>query len=394
MPDETRVHARHRGWRGAFPRLSQFAVEHLLLLPIGAGLALIWVNVRPESYFRFSYAAAFAVNDVALVFFFALMMKEVVEATAPGGVLHTWRRALLPVIAAVGVAAIAALLHIRAAEWFDEPMLATGWPVTFAIDLAFSYFIARLIFRPHHPAIPFLILLGIASDGLGFVAVALFNPSRELHLGIGAILLLVAMTIASGLKRAKVRDFWPYLLSAGSLSWFALYWSGLHPAFALVPVMPFLPHAARDPGFFVDASPGAKDTLSRFEIFWRYPAQVALFFFGLVNAGVPLGALEEGTWALPLAVLVGKPIGLLVAAGLAVLGGLHMPRQLGWKDLIVIGFVGAMGFSVGLFFCSALFPPGQLRSEMSMGVLLTSIGGLLALIACRIFRVGRFAHHA
>ena len=60
----------------------------------------------------------------------------------------------------------------------------------------------------------------------------------------------------------------------------------------------------------------------------------------------------------------------------------------------MIGFVAAMGFSVGLFFCAALFPPGQLRSEMSMGVLLTLIGGLFALVACRIFRVGRFAHEA
>jgi len=391
MPDDAHRRPHRRGWKSAFPRLSQFAFEHLLLLPLGAAVAMIWANSWPESYFQFSYAAAFVVNDIALVFFFALMTKEVVEATAPGGVLHPWRRGLLPVIAAIGVAAISAQLHIRIAEQFDEPMLSSGWPISLATDVAFSYFIARLIFRPHHPAIPFLILLGIASDALGFVAVALFNPTRDLHLGVGAILLLMAMTMAGGMKRARVRSFWPYLVAPGSLSWFALYWSGLHPAFALVPIMPFLPHAARDPGFFVDAEPGDKDPLSQFEVFWRYPAQLALFFFGLVNAGVPFGALEEGTWALPLAVLIGKPIGLLLAAGLAVVGGLHMPRQLGWKDLVVIGFIAAMGFSVGLFFSAALFPPGQLRSEMNMGVLLTLIGGLLALVACRIFRVGRFA---
>ena len=56
-----------------------------------------------------------------------------------------------------------------------------------------------------------------------------------------------------------------------------------------------------------------------------------------------------------------------------------------------IGFVAAIGFSVGLFFCAAILPPGQLRSEMSMGVLLSLAGLPLALIACRIFRVGRFA---
>ena len=156
----------------------------------------------------------------------------------------------------------------------------------------------------------------------------------------------------------RVRSFWPYLLGAGGVSWFGFFWSGLHPALALVPIMPFLPHAARDPGFFVDALPDAKDTLSQFEIWWRYPAQVALFFFGLVNAGVPMGALEAGTWGLPIAVIVGKPLGVLIGAGLALLGGLHLPHRVGWRELIVGGLIAAMGFSVGLFFCERALAPG------------------------------------
>src|SRR6187549_2844600 len=83
---------RHRV-RTTVPRLSRFAVEHLLLLPAGVLGALAWVNVAPESYYRFTFAIAFAVNDVAIALFFALIVKEVVEATAPGGVLHPWRRA-------------------------------------------------------------------------------------------------------------------------------------------------------------------------------------------------------------------------------------------------------------------------------------------------------------
>ena len=83
MADESTRH-RRRGWRRTVPRLSQFALEHLLLLPLGVAIALAWANLAAESYFRFSYAAAFAVNDVAMVFFFAVMTKEVVEATAPG----------------------------------------------------------------------------------------------------------------------------------------------------------------------------------------------------------------------------------------------------------------------------------------------------------------------
>ncbi len=202
----------------------------------------------------------------------------------------------------------------------------------------------------------------------------------------------VAIGVAFGLRRARVRSFWPYVLIAGSLSWYALFWSGLHPALALVPIVPFLPHAARDPGFFVDARPNAPDTLSQFEVWWKYPAQVALLFFGLVNAGVPLHALEAGTWGLPIAVIGGKPIGILIATAAALAAGLHMPHEVGWRDLIVVGFASAIGFSIGLFFCTALFPPGQLRSETGMGVLLSFLGAPLAFSAARLLRVGRFAN--
>ena len=391
MTDDVKTTGRRRRHilRAAVPRLSWFALEHLFLLPLGALIALIWVNLRPESYYRFTYAIAFAVNDIAMVFFFALMTKEVVEATAPGGVLHPWRRALLPVVASIGATAVPALIYIWIVGVLDEPVLADGWPVPFATDLAVSYFVARQVFRSH-PAIPFLLLLAIASDALGFVAVALVDPT-DLRLAGGVLILAIAMSIAHGLRRARVRSFWPYLLGAGSLSWCALDWSGLHPALAMVPIMPFLPHAARDPGFFVDAPPDAKDTLSRFEIWWRYPAQVALFFFGLVNAGVPVGALEAGTWGVPIAVLAGKPLGILLGAGVALAAGLHLPHRVGWRELIVVAFAVSVGFSVGLFFCIALLPPGQLRSEISMGVLLTLAGAPLALAFGRLLRVGRFA---
>src|SRR6185295_13808020 len=98
----------------------------------------------PESYYRFTYAIAFAVNDVAMIFFFGLMTKEVVEATAPNGVLHPWRRALLPVIAAIGATLIPALIYIRVVNLLEEPALEISWAVSFATDIAVSYFVARI----------------------------------------------------------------------------------------------------------------------------------------------------------------------------------------------------------------------------------------------------------
>ena len=389
----TKKPRRKRRWRTAFPHLSRFALEHLLLLPLGAAIALVWVGVHEESYYRVTYAMAFAVNDVAMTCFFALMTKEVVESTAQCGVLHPWRRALLPVIASIGVTVVPALFYVQAINALEEPMLVVGWPVTFAIDLAVSYFVARLVFGVH-PAIPFLLLLAIASDALGFVTLALFDPTREVHLVRGAAIMAIALGVAFALRRARVKSFWPYLLAAGSISWAAFYLSGFHPALALVPIMPFVPHAARDPGFFVDARPTAHDALSQFEIWFRYPVQATLFFFGLVNAGVPLHALEPGTWGLPIAVLAGKPIGVLVGAGVALAAGLHLPHKVGWRELIVVGFTAAIGFSVGLFFSTALLPPGQLHAEVSMGVLLSLAAAPLAFVAATLLRVGRFARRA
>ena len=378
--------------RTTVPRLATFAVEHLLLLPLGALIALVWVNTAPESYYSFTFAISFAVNDVAMMIFFALITKEIVEATAPGGVLHTWRRVALPVCASLGVSVVPALIYLRVVEALDEPVLSLGWPVTLTMDLAFVYFIGRVIFRAH-PMIPFLLLLGIAADALAFLVLALFNPLRELHLAAGVGILTGALCIAAGLRWFRVRSFWPYVLGAGSVSWFGLFWGGWHPALGLVPIMPFLPHAARDPGFFVDARPDAKDALSQFELWWKYPAQVALFFFGLVNAGVPAGALEAGTWGVPIAVIVGKPVGLFIGAGLALVAGFHLPQRVGWRELAVGGLIAAIGFSIGLFFCAELFPPGQLRSEMRMGVLVSLVAAPLAIVAAMILRVGRFTRH-
>jgi Na+:H+ antiporter, NhaA family len=376
--------------RRAVPRLAQFALEHLLLLPLGAVVALLWVNLDAESYYRFSLASAFIVNDIAMVFFFGLVMKEVVEATALGGVLHPWRRALLPVIAAIGATIVPALIYRQAVDLLDEPVLAMAWPVSFVTDIAMSYFIARIIF-PRHPAVPFLLLLAIASDAAGFLALALTEASGDLHLARGALLMAVALGIAYALRRARVRSFWPYLVLAGGLSWYALLQSGLHPALALAPIMPFLPHAKRDPGFFVDAKPTDRDALSQFEVWWRYPVQLALLFFGLVNAGVPFRSLEAGTWGVPIAVILGKPIGIMIAAAGALALGLHLPERLSWRDLTVIGLAAAVSFSIGLYFSAALLPPGQLRSETEMGVLLCLAAAPLALAAAKLLRVGRFS---
>jgi Na+:H+ antiporter, NhaA family len=376
--------------RRGVPRLWDFASEYLLLLPLGAAIALAWANIWPDSYFRTSFALAFFVNDVAMVLFFGLIMKEVAEAAAPGGVLHPWRRATLPLVAAIGLTLVPVAAYALVAPQFDEPRVLEGWPVVFATDLAFGYFVARVIFG-RHPVVPLFVLLAICANAFGIVALAAAGERAHLQLGVGVALMVAAIAAAGILRRRRERSFWPYILLAGGLSWSALYFGGLEPALALVPIVPFLPHAARDPGFFVDATPEARDTLSRFELWSRHPAQIALFLFGLVNGGVQFGALYWGTWSLPAAVVIAKPVGLLLGVAFALAVGLHLPRHVGWRDLVVVGFISTIGFTVALFFATAVIGPGQVLSEVKMGALLSLGGGILAILAAALLKTGKFA---
>ena len=126
-----------------------------------------------------------------------------------------------------------------------QPLLLRGWAIPCATDIAFSYLVAKAIFGGGHPAVPFLLLLAIADDALGLIVLALFYPIGDLHLVVGGLLMAAALGVSLALRRRKTLNFWPYILAGGALSWCALFWGGLHPALALVPIVPFLPHAAK-----------------------------------------------------------------------------------------------------------------------------------------------------
>ncbi|MBI3050443.1 MAG: Na+/H+ antiporter NhaA [Acidobacteria bacterium] len=356
-------------------------IDNSGLLLAGAGAALLWANLAHDSYERFVHALHFVVNDVAMAFFFALATKEVVEATAPGGALYSPRRASVPMLAAVGGMAGPAGIYIALALAWGLPELLRGWAIPCATDIAFSYLIARLILGTTHPAIPFLLLLAIADDALGLLILAAFYPTgtiRPLEFGL---LLAVAMGFAYWLKRGRTRNFWPYIAGAGLVSWVAFYRGGLHPALALVPIVPFLPHAKRDPGLFVEAPHLLHDPLNEFEHWWKLPVQAILFFFGLVNAGVAVTSVGPGTWIVLAAILLGKPLGIMLSTAICVRAGLHKPAGVTWGDLIIVGIVAGIGFTVALFFATAAFPPGDVLDQTKMGALLSFSASLLALIA-------------
>ena len=82
------------------------------------------------------------------------------------------------------------------------------------------------------------------------------------------------------LRRRHTLSFWPYVIGPGALSWAGLYVGGFHPALALVPIVPFMPHSPADLGLFDRRELLRTDTLNRFEHWWLRPVQFVLLLFG------------------------------------------------------------------------------------------------------------------
>ena len=360
-----------------------FILDNYLLLVVGTVAALLWANVDLASYDRLAHALHFPVNEVGMVFFFALATKEIVESTLPGGALATRREAAVPVLAAAGGMAVPAGLFTLQSLLTNHPELQRGWAIPCATDIAFSYMAARMIFPRGHPAIPFLLLLAIADDAFGLILLALFYPTGDVSLVRLLGLMIPAIAVAWLLKRRRVKNFWAYVLIPGGLSWAALYLGGIHPALALVPVVPFMPHAKRDLGIYSSAERHLGDTMNQFQNWWHVPVQVILLLFGLTNAGVALSSVGAGTWMVLTSLVVGKPLGIVLFTMLGVSLGLRAPGGLRLWDTTLLGITAGIGFTVALFFATAAFPVGELLDQVKMGALLSFIAFPIALVVSR-----------
>jgi NhaA family Na+:H+ antiporter len=367
--------------------LLRYCIDDFLLLPLGGLLAIAWANVAPVSYFSFTQPLAFWVNDVAMALFFAFITQELVEQVMPGGALHSWRRWLLPLVAAAGALAGAAVVYLWYINWRYELVLGAGWPAAAAIDIAVVYVLVKALFR-RHPAVAFVLVAAIAVDVIGLAAVASRQHLVQVEAG-AASMMVIALVVAAMMRLLEVRSFWPFLLLCGPVSWWALHVSGINPALALVPLMLFVKHAPRS-ALFEDHPHSSHQSITHFEHVFKYPVHAILFLFGLVNAGVLLSGYGTGTWALLAAALIGKPAGLVIgtAAGLAL--GLQLPRGLHWRDLGVVALATAGGFAFALFFAAAEYPPGPLLAELKLGVILSGIGVPLAIALAWVANVGRF----
>jgi NhaA family Na+:H+ antiporter len=376
-------------------RRGPIAVIQAYSIPLLAGVAaaLLAANLAPDAYHRavhwrpFGDAALFGhpldlhylANDLFMTLFFAIAAVEITRSCLPGGDLNPPAKAMNPLIGTLGgvlgpVAAFFAGLGLSYAVGVYGPTsdfaaLAHGWGVPTATDIALAWLVARTVFGRGHPAIQYLLLLAVVDDGIGLAIIAIFygDPAHPVQPEFLALVAL-GMAIAFALRRLGASSWRPYVAIAGPLAWSGLAAARLHPALALVFIVPFLPAVSAE----------GEPPLLRFEHQLKLPVDLGLFFFAFSQAGVTLADVGPLTWLVLGSLVVGKTGGIAFFGWLATRLGFPLPGRMTWRDLWLAGYIAALGLTVALFVASAAFVDPVLLGQAKMGALLSGAVGLTA----------------
>jgi len=266
--------------------------------------------------------------------------------------------------------------------------LYRGWGIPTATDIALAWLVAKVVFGEKHSAVKFLLLLAVADDaiGLGIIAVAYpdpNHPAEPAYLG----LCLLAMALAYGLRKRGSQS-WVAFMAPGALCWCGLNFSHLHPALALVFIVPFMPWPERDEGLFAEGHDEAhgSSVLGSFGHDVKTFVDFGLFMFAFANAGVVFKSIGAGTWVVLASLAIGKTIGITTFSWVGSKVGFPLPDGMRLKHLIVAGLVAGLGLTVALFVSGQAFT-GVLQEQAKMGALFSGGIGFLAIILGRMLKV-------
>jgi NhaA family Na+:H+ antiporter len=394
-----------------------------VILLVVAVIALAWANSPwSSSYealwhtpvtlgiggFVFTRSIHFWVNDgLMTVFFFVVgleIRREIYE-----GELSDLRRAVLPIIAALGGMVAPAVIYLA---FNRAPEVRGGWGTPTATDIAFAVGVLALLGKRVPPALRVLLLaLAIIDDIGAIVLIALFYSA-----GVAWSGLVVAAGGVAGvliLQRLGVRRSVAYVLP-GAIVWVGMLQAGVHPTISgvvlglLTPVKSWfggagLIAAARETIKEVQAHTHRKDgrvddhlpLLRRIRQAQREAVapvvrvQAALHpwvaygimpLFAFANAGVSVRgiSLDAGGRSIMLGVslglLLGKPIGILAASFAGVrLKLCSLPRGIDFRGIALIGCVAGIGFTMAIFIAGLAFPDPSRLGAAKLAVLLASL---------------------
>jgi NhaA family Na+:H+ antiporter len=402
---------------------TNFLQEFSIPLIVGVIAGLVYANVDYTSYhhmvdYQFGTAeilghkmtAHYLINDIFMVFFFGIAAKEITESVLPGGDLNPPSKAINPLLGTIGgvVGPVAVYLLLTNVLYSgeDAAAVATGWGIPTATDIALAWLVARMVFGNKHPAVSFLLLLAVADDAIGLGIIAVAYPKAPPELMQLLYWTIPGMILAYVMRKKGVAAWLPYIAFAGTLSWIGLSKAHLHPALALVFIVPFIPGPTRDTGLFTEKDEADEEDekeaaghvieehhhhspLHNFEHNLKLPVDFGLFFFGFANAGVEFSSMSPVTWIVLGSLILGKTIGIFLFSWVGIKMGFPLPKGMGLKHLFVAGIIAGLGLTVALFVAGEAFK-GELNVHMGpakMGAVFSAIAALIAIVAGKMLKV-------
>jgi NhaA family Na+:H+ antiporter len=370
--------------------------------PWAAAVAAFWKTpVRlGVGGFDLTMSVVHWINDGLMTLFFFVVGLEI-KREFVSGELNEPRKAVLPIVAALGGMVVPAALYLTC-QW-GQPT-AIGWGVPMATDIAFVVGVLAVLGpRVPHGLKVLLLSLAIADDiGATLVIALAYTEGVALPaLAVGA----AGFGLVLLLRWAGVRRVLVYFV-VGALIWVAFLKSGVHPTVAgvllglLTPSRPWLGDRApfdlvadlfkRLPGA-AGGGRASHEPVSPLERLERelhpWVAFAIMPLFALANAGVPLGLGALGqpvSVAVVLGLFLGKPVGIVLSSWAAVRTGLaRLPAGVDVKALVGAGCLGGIGFTMSLFIAGLAFD-GPALDQAKVGILAGStlsavVGSLLLL---------------
>ncbi|WP_058270724.1 Na+/H+ antiporter NhaA [Olsenella massiliensis] len=387
-------------------------LHHVLEAPLTLGVGPLTASISVEGF----------VNDFLMAVFFLLVGIELkYEMTV--GQLRRPRQAALPMLAAVGGVCVPALVYLA----FNHGGASHGWAVPIATDIAFALGVMSLLGdRVASETKVFFQTLAIADDIVAIVVLALFYGQTPQVAWVAASLIVVVLLAA--LSRARVYSAKPYLL-VGLALWFCMYNSGIHATLAGVVLAFFLPARSDvrlsslrswlgnqaqvledryDDDMHVLGQHAFTDSANHVERVLHHvtpPLQrvertiatsvnfLILPIFAFVNAQVRLVGLDvAGLMGDPVALgvflgaVAGKPLGIILTTwALVKVGFARLPRRVSWDQVVAVGIMGGMGFTMSILISGLAFADPLEVNVAKCAILAASLAsGLLGMLYMRV----------
>jgi Na+:H+ antiporter, NhaA family len=331
--------------------------------------AILKYSVANAGMLAFRWNVHDFVNDGLMAIFFLIVGLEVKREFLTGE-LRSLRRALLPVLAALGGVVTPALFYLTLNSSGPD---VRGWGVPIATDVAFSLAVLAVFGRRIPVGLKvFLVALAIVDDigGVAVIAVAYTRRLRVEYLAVAALLFAVCWL----LNRRGVRWLSLYV-PLGIALWWAMSMSGVHPTMAGILFALALPSGRGSDTGGVQESPASR--LERALHPWVSFGIVPLF--ALVNAGISLHGVNREALLHPLflgvvlGLMLGKPLGITLFSWIAVrLRLAELPRGVSWSQLHAVSWLGGIGFTVSIFIAGLAFETEEQYTLARIAVLAAS----------------------